>query len=74
MEFNDLTPELKERARACKTTEELVALAHSEGIELSDEQLEAFSGGGIWDDCSGLSSDCNCYSDCYTDCVAIKFV
>ena len=73
MEFNDLTPELKERARACKTAEELVALAHSEGIELSDEQLEALSG-GIWDDCGGHGSDCKCYGDCYTDCVAIKFV
>ena len=73
MEFNDLTPELKERARACKTAEELVALAHSEGIELSDEQLEALSG-GIWDDCGSHGSDCNIYDACHTDCTAVKFI
>lgn len=73
MEFNDLSPELMEKVRACTTTEELVALAHSEGIDLSDEQLEALSG-GIWDDCGGHGSNFNCYGDCYTDCTAVKFV
>ena len=45
MNVNDLSPEQMERAKACKTAEELVALAQSEGLELSDEQLEAISGG-----------------------------
>ena len=27
MEFSDLSPELKEKARACKTVEEVLALA-----------------------------------------------
>ena len=49
MDFEDLAPELKERALACKTAEELIALAESEGLELGDEELEAVSGGkGGW--------------------------
>ena len=49
MEFKDITPEQKEQARACTTTEELLALAKKEGYELSDEELDAVSGGGFWD-------------------------
>lgn len=45
MEFNDLTPEQKAKARACKTPEEMVRLAREEGFELSDEQLETVGGG-----------------------------
>ncbi len=52
MEFKDLAPEQQEKARACNTPEELLALAKEEGIELTDEQLEAVAGGvGIWDFC-----------------------
>ena len=43
--FNDLTPEQMEKARACKTSEDLVELAKSEGVELTDEQLDAIAGG-----------------------------
>ena len=45
MEFKDLTPEQQAKARACKTPEELLALAKAEGYELSDEDLEMVSGG-----------------------------
>ena len=45
MDFNDLTNEQKEKARACKTPEEILALARAEGYELTDEQLEGVSGG-----------------------------
>ena len=45
MEFNDLSPELKEKARACETVEEVIALVKEEGIELSDAELENVSGG-----------------------------
>ena len=45
-----MTPEQMEKARACKTTDELIELAKSEGIELNEEQLEALSGGS-WTDC-----------------------
>lgn len=40
-----LTKEQKEKARGAKTVEELLALAKEEGIELTDEQLEAVNGG-----------------------------
>lgn len=40
-----LTKEQIEKVKACKNQEEILALAKAEGIELSDEQLEAVSGG-----------------------------
>ena len=48
--FNELTPDQMEKARACKSSDELVELAESEGIELTDEQLDAVSGGS-WYNC-----------------------
>lgn len=45
MDYTELTEEQKARARACETPEELVALAQEEGVELTDEQLDAVSGG-----------------------------
>ena len=50
MNIDGLSPEMRERARACGTPEELLQLAREEGYELSDEELEQVSGG--W--CSGL--------------------
>ena len=40
-----LTEEQIAKVKACKNQEELLKLAKEEGIELSDEQLEAVSGG-----------------------------
>ena len=50
MDYKDLTPEQREKARACKTPEEILALAQEEGYDISDEELEAISGGegGFW--------------------------
>ena len=48
MDFKDLSPELQSKARACKTPEEIIALAREEGYELSDEELQAVSGGNAW--------------------------
>jgi hypothetical protein len=42
-----LTEEQIAKVKACKTHEELLKLSKEEGIELSDEQLEAVSGGGL---------------------------
>ncbi|MBR0404434.1 MAG: hypothetical protein IJI68_04430 [Eggerthellaceae bacterium] len=59
MNFEDLTPEQIEKAKACKTAEELVQLAEAEGVKLSNEQLEAISGGGVDWDC--FLADCPHY-------------
>lgn len=40
-----LTEEQIAKAKACKSQEELIALAKQEGVELTDEQLGAISGG-----------------------------
>ena len=49
MNFEDLkSSEFQEKLKACETPEELVALANEEGVALTDEQIEAISGG--WGD------------------------
>lgn len=45
MDINELSEEVKAKLRECKSAEELRALAEEEGIELTDELLEAVSGG-----------------------------
>lgn len=40
-----LTDEQIARVEACKSSDELLKLAKEEGVELSDEQLQAISGG-----------------------------
>ncbi|MDO4404734.1 MAG: Nif11-like leader peptide family natural product precursor [Atopobiaceae bacterium] len=49
MNFEDLkNPELQEKLKSAKNVDELVALAKEEGVDLSDKQLEALSGGNGW--------------------------
>ena len=56
--YDSLTDEQKAKAKACKTMEELTALAAREGMELPDEALDAVAGGGCYDGgCSGYSGD-----------------
>ena len=43
-----LTEEQIVKVKECKNHEELLALAKQEGIELTDEQLAAVSGGGCF--------------------------
>ncbi len=47
-----LTEEQIKKVKQCKNHDELLALAKEEGIELTDEQLTAISGGGA---CSVVS-------------------
>ena len=61
MSFEGLTEELKAKAKTCKTPEELTALAEAEGIELTDEMLEAVSGGVSDETCIELDT---CASYC----------
>ena len=66
MGLNRLTPEQIRKAKACKTPEELLALAKEEGYTLSEEELQSVSGGG-WGE-SPFSWDCDDYVDtCVTD-------
>ena len=43
--IKDLDPELQERARACGSAEELLALAKEAKVPLPDEALAAIAGG-----------------------------
>ena len=48
--LKDLTEEQIAKIKACKNNEEILKLAKQEGIELTDEQLEAISGGSCTND------------------------
>ncbi|MBQ9004460.1 MAG: Nif11-like leader peptide family natural product precursor [Eggerthellaceae bacterium] len=48
LENLDISPELREEAKECKSPEELLALAKREGYKLSDAEMEAISGGVAW--------------------------
>lgn len=45
MKFEDLTDAQKEKLSKCKTPEDILELAKSEGYTLSDEELEIVNGG-----------------------------
>ena len=47
--YDSLTDEQKEKAKECKTADELVKLAGEEDIELPDEALDAAAGGVVVD-------------------------
>ena len=56
MEYQDLTDEMKKKVQSCETPEEILALAKEEGYELTDDELEAVSGG--WGTCSQEKYGC----------------
>ena len=58
-----LTEEQIAKVKACKNHEEILALAKQEGIELSNEQLEAVSGGACTDDTPKCPNCGNKYVD-----------
>ena len=60
MKFEDLTPEQQEKARACKTPEDILALAKEEGYELSEDELSSIAGGGEYEDEWDLVWDPRC--------------
>ena len=59
MDFENLSDEQKAKVRACKTPEELYALAAEEGSELSEAELEAISGG--WELGPCFDAECDTY-------------
>lgn len=58
-----LTKEQIAKVKQCKNHEELLALSKAEGIELTDEQLSAISGGGACSVISDIGDYINPY-DC----------
>lgn len=50
-EGSDISDDVKAKARAASSAEELATIARREGLELSDEQLEQISGGWKSDPC-----------------------
>ena len=70
-----LTKEQIAKVKACKNSEELLELAKAEGIELTDEQLSAISGGGACSVASNVGDWLNPF-DCpecgCTDIEAVK--
>lgn len=55
--MDGLTEEMRSKIGACATPTDLISLAESEGVELTDEQLEMVSGGEVWDDCFTCTSE-----------------
>ena len=46
--YENLSDETKAKLKDCKSKEDLMKLAQIEGVKLTDEQLEAVSGGSMW--------------------------
>ena len=67
MNFDELSPEIKERLKAAGSEEELLKIVAEAGIDLSGEELKAISGGvfcySLWIPCSPDYQPCECYDD-----------
>ena len=61
MDFENLniSDELREKAKTCKTPEEMLALAKKEGYKLSEEEMQAVSGGS-WSELRGDDDSPSC--------------
>lgn len=66
--LESFSPELQEKAKACKTPAELLKLADENDIELKPEALEAVSGG-----CGGSSSDSDSRNTCCPYCKSTNY-
>ena len=64
-----LTEEQIKKVESCKSSEEILNLAKAEGIELSDEQLEAVSGGFCGGGGEKISKDCPKCNSGWTNCI-----
>lgn len=56
MEVGKLTDRQAEKLEACKSSEEVLEFVKEEGIELSDEDLDAIAGGASWSKDSEIRS------------------
>ena len=66
MNFADIPDDIRERALACKSPEELLSLAKEEGYELSEEDLDVVNYGDSWYDIK-----LNCGNHCARNCVGL---
>lgn len=58
MNLGELSPDIQEKAKACRTPEESLELAKSKGYELSAKEIDSISAGvEVWCNYSG---DCIC--------------
>ena len=55
--FASLSEETRAKLVAAKTPEEILEIAKSEGIKLSEEELEMVSGGNYWSENYTLTCD-----------------
>ena len=61
MNFEDLkNPELQEKLKAATTIEELAQIAAAEGVDLSNDILQAISGGRCRIYCDGYCPENTC--------------
>lgn len=72
MSFDNINPEILAKAKDCKSPEEMLALAKEAGYVLTDEELDAVSGGvddpenSDW--CSSYCGD-RCPDLCFNFCL-----
>lgn len=57
--FDNLSEETKAKVLAAKTPEEMLAVAKSEGVELSLDELDEVSGGS-WNGCDEFKCNDHC--------------
>ena len=62
--LNTVTDEQKKKIEAAQSPEELLALAKESGYELSQEQLQAVSGGWCSKHCPGICQHGSCNIEC----------
>lgn len=61
-DIKDITPEQIKRIKGCGTADELSQIAREEGVELSEDQLDALCGGDD-DDCEWFHDSDDCISN-----------
>lgn len=66
-----LSEEQLNKIKSCKDTQEMLEVAKQEGIELTEEQLEAVSGGGCWSSITRTCPECGEWID--YDCYGNRF-
>ena len=64
MDFENIPEELRDKARGCKTPEDIISLAKELDYKLSDEELDSIAGGSVWSPCDSPYY-CHAHGGCY---------